>query len=280
VDGVRYFTAPALCEKDSYTFTVVEIQEQKDRITVEPKNYSLYLDEYHVADMHCHTEFAYCAKDVAARTSIERGREFGLAGMGFAEHSAHLYVSREEYGAKQHILNPEVWKAAKNGRMDQYRRTAEALRSDFVKFGFEIELDIDGQPILHEDDRAWAEYLLGAVHLIPGVDATDSPAVQNRRFLSECETLLACDVDTLAHPFRWFVRNRQPPPRELFEPLAHMLLETGTAAEINFHTNKPPREFFELCRDIGVDIVYGSDAHNLYEVGNLLANLQLLRPVP
>ncbi|HQC52161.1 MAG TPA: hypothetical protein PLE92_03450, partial [Lentisphaeria bacterium] len=46
---------------------------------------------------------------------------------------------------------------------------------------------------------------------------------------------------------------------------------------INFHTNEPPVEFFRECLDAGVKVTLGSDAHNLYEVGDFALHLDFLK---
>jgi histidinol phosphatase-like PHP family hydrolase len=55
-----------------------------------------------------------------------------------------------------------------------------------------------------------------------------------------------------------------------------MLQERGVAAEINFHTNEPPEEFFRMCLDEGANLTFGSDSHNLYEVGDFALHLDFL----
>ena len=56
-----------------------------------------------------------------------------------------------------------------------------------------------------------------------------------------------------------------------------MLKQTNTAAEINFHTNEPPADFFRLCIANCVKLTLGSDAHNLYEIGDFALHLDFLR---
>ncbi len=56
-----------------------------------------------------------------------------------------------------------------------------------------------------------------------------------------------------------------------------LLKKHNVAAEINYHTNEPSEEFFSKCIRSGVKISFGSDAHNLYEVGEFYYHLQLLQ---
>ena len=63
----------------------------------------------------------------------------------------------------------------------------------------------------------------------------------------------------------------------MYAPTVRLLREQGTAAEINFHTNEPSADFVRLCLEQGVKLTFGSDAHNLYEVGEFSPHLALLR---
>ena len=56
-----------------------------------------------------------------------------------------------------------------------------------------------------------------------------------------------------------------------------MLREHGIAAELNFHGNEPPVEFFSMCINSGVRITFGSDSHSLWEVGELAPHLDFLK---
>jgi putative hydrolase len=76
---------------------------------------------------------------------------------------------------------------------------------------------------------------------------------------------------------RIFRRTGWEAPPVLFEPTARLLREHGVAAEINFHTNQPPVEFVRCCLDSGVRFSFGSDAHNLAEIGDFACHMALLR---
>jgi histidinol phosphatase-like PHP family hydrolase len=93
------------------------------------------------------------------------------------------------------------------------------------------------------------------------------------------EALLKNGVDILAHPFRYFLRNRLNPPTDLYKPLAQLLAASGTAVELNYHTNENDPLFFEICLEYGVPIALGSDAHHLAEVGAFGRHLSLLKEI-
>ena len=96
-------------------------------------------------------------------------------------------------------------------------------------------------------------------------------------YLFLLEKLLAHNIDILAHPLRVFRRAHLQAPETLFAPVAELLAKYATAAEINFHSNEPALPFIEACMRRGVRFSLGSDAHNLYEIGEFAPHLQLLR---
>ena len=144
--------------------------------------------------------------------------------------------------------------------------------------GLEVELDVDGRLTLHDEDRAWPDLLLGAVHFLEAGDVDSlSDDVLIEQFMKACRGLLEAGVDVLAHPWRMFGRRRKPVPLDRYQQLADMLAATGTAAEINFYVRPPDAHFFKLCVERGVKISFGSDAHRLHDVGNLWAHMEMLR---
>jgi len=62
-------------------------------------------------------------------------------------------------------------------------------------------------------------------------------------------------------------------------PVVAVLKRYGIAVEINYHTNEPPAEFFRMCIENGIKLSLGSDAHNLYEVGEFYAHLKFLQKI-
>ena len=66
-------------------------------------------------------------------------------------------------------------------------------------------------------------------------------------------------------------------PASLVPGIAALLHEHNVAAEINFHIQETSPEFVKTCVDAGVKFVFGSDSHNLYEVGEFYPHLELMR---
>ncbi len=234
-----------------------------------------------IYDTHCHTELAYCGQDsLTADGVVARAQQVGLAGVCLTEHAPQLYISADDFWEGRHVHEPAIWRSAEHSRMATYRRLAETVRQrecGYVRVGLEVELDADGNLTLHDDDRGWVDLLIGALHFRPK-SIEDAPRKQRDAwFLDACSTLLGEGVDILAHPFRVLARFEEPTDH-LDEPLAAMLAETHTAAEINFHhTSRPTVGFVARCIERGVKIALGSDAHTLEVVGQFDRHLRLLR---
>jgi histidinol phosphatase-like PHP family hydrolase len=152
------------------------------------------------------------------------------------------------------------------------------LRDLTVRLGIEVDGDGRGGLTLLDEDRAPWDLVLGAVHWLPHFDPTVASARElRRRFTNATESVVRAGVDVLAHPLRYFRRRKVEVPTDLYRPLARLLAETGVAAEINFHTNAPDPRFFAACLTEGVRIALGTDAHTLWEVGELTPHLDVLR---
>jgi len=116
------------------------------------------------------------------------------------------------------------------------------------------------------------------MHQMAGLVAGETdPGRLADEFLATLSRFLKTDMQVLAHPFRVFRRGGQPTPPGLIAPTVELLRGAGVAAEINFHTNDPDPAFVRMCIDAGAPLAFGSDAHNLYEVGEFFPHLQLLR---
>lgn len=172
-----------------------------------------------------------------------------------------------------------VWKTPERGRMATYQRFAEKLRSPFVKIGLELDLFDDGKLLLAPEDAEvdW-DILIGAVHFVQGfVPGKTEQKEAERLFLRDVERMVAHDIDVLAHPFRFFTRNKLPIPPHLYSTVADLLADSGVAAEVNFHTYQPDPEFIRQCVEKGVRIALASDTHDLSEAGEFWPHIHVLK---
>ncbi len=230
-----------------------------------------------MTDYHIHTELAYCSENMNLPRALEMARISRIEHASFIEHSGHLYFRKEDYWAGRWVWGtrgtsegcPVQNRTA--GLREVFRQGAEA--GDFY-YGLELDVDRKGEVVLDRRDRDLAQLRLGAVHQL---DERYDRHVAKRQFLLLTESLLSYGIHVLAHPFRIFLWSGLEKPEAVFEPVADLLKRYGTAAELNFHGNTPDLEFFDICLKKGVKIAFGSDSHNLYEVGFFLPHMKFVK---
>jgi len=229
-----------------------------------------------LTDFHIHTRLAYCGENIDIPKALEMAKLSNVEMVAFIEHSGHLYFSKEDYRASRYVWRTRDTASgcAVVNRMAEYEEVVrEGAKAGTFLHGFELDVDRNGDVILEDVDRRMAQVRIGAVHHLE--ERCDS-RIADRQFLLCTKALLNYGVHILAHPFRIFAWAGFPRPKELYEPVAELLRRSGTAAEINFHCNFPDPEFFDICIKKGVKISFGSDSHNLYEVGFFLPHYRLL----
>lgn len=269
-EGILYLTLPALCESP-FSYTLMTFNEKPE---VEIKKLTI---ETPLEDYHCHTEFAYCNSGVKIKPAIERANLFGLGKITFTEHAGQLYLSVKDYWGNKFLEGIDVLKKEKKieNRMQDFKNTLLPLRSDFVNVGLEVECDKFGNLTLLEGDEKGIDCLIGAVHHLPETKRTKNE--EEKEFLKFCEFLCKRGIDILAHPLRFFKKKKMKAPVHLYPVMAKMLKEYNVAAELNFHTNEPDPKFFEKCIEEGVKISLGTDAHSMYEAGDLSFHYNFLK---
>lgn len=278
VDGVGYLTAPALCEEP---FRFLEVVLRGTEATVTEAQLQMP-GAPPLTDFHCHTHYAYCRDDIHAGGAIERARLLGLRRLFLTEHAGQLYLPQEEFWGGRFFHDPGLISRRRHTpacRMDAYLAEVLPLRDDFVRLGIEVDGDGRGGLTLLDEDREHFELLVGAVHWLPPPfdPQAASPAALRRHFMAATESLCRNGIRILAHPFRYFRRLGLDVPTDLCQPMVQLLAATGVAAEINFHTNSPDPRFVAACLEAGVPIALGTDAHALWETGDLSPHLDILR---
>ena len=274
-DGALSFVAaPALCEIP-FSYLLLEL-EPSGELTVSRESLAMP-PQLKLQDIHVHTNLAYCSENMDIAKSLRLAKVFGLDAICFTEHSGHLYFDSKSYGSKA-CLEASAKPVPADRRMERYFKMLDDAQIPFSRRGLEIDCRFDGSPLVEPADLGKVSLRIGAVHAMRSLKEPNSKVSDCvDEFLRLNEGIISSGIDILAHPFRVFTRAKREAPQELFHPLAKMLRKHGVAAEINFHTNNPPPEFLRLCIDEGVKTAFGSDAHNLYEVGEFAPHLKLLR---
>ena len=277
-EGVLYHTVSALCEQP-FRFSVIRLTGTK----VEIEELSLAMQVPHIVDVHCHTEHAYCGTTVNTAPCIALSQALGVSTLCITEHAFQLYFEKPRAMAfkwqNEPALADAVWSTPERGRMAAYQKFAQRLRSPFVKIGLEVDLYDNGKLLLAPEDQEtdW-DILIGAVHFIQDfVHGQTSQEEAERLFIRDVERLVDQDIDVLAHPFRFFARNRLALPKHLYPVVAGLLADSGVAAEVNFHTNHPDPEFIRICAEKGVKIALASDTHDLVEAGEFWPHVHVLK---
>jgi len=156
----------------------------------------------------------------------------------------------------------------------------KSVDADFCKIGLEADICRDGKILLDEYERKRMDFFIGAVHHIPEckVENPNDENVANELLrLSEC--LLRGGTKILAHPLRAVTWSKCKVSGNLSVRLAALLKKYNAIAELNFHNNLPPESFVLACLENNVKFCFGSDAHNLYEVGEFYGQLAMLERI-
>lgn len=277
-EGVLYHTVPALCEAP-FRFSLIRLTGNK----VEIEELSLSMQVPNIVDVHCHTEHAYCGTTVDTASCIALSQALGVSTLCITEHAFQLYFEKKQAMSFKWQATPErveqAWAEPGRHRMAAYRRFAEKIRSPYVKIGLEVDLFDNGKLLLAPEDAQedW-DILIGAVHFIQDfVPGKTTQQEAEELFIRDVARLVDHPINVLAHPFRFFPRNRLEVPRHLFPVVAGLLADSGVAAEVNFHTNAPDPEFIRQCHEKDVKIALASDTHHLTEAGEFWPHVDVLR---
>ncbi len=263
---------PALCERP---FRFVEITI--DGTHVQTRIHQLALPEgLDLVDYHVHTPFAYCQENMDMATSLALARDLGLAGLAFTEHSGQLYFDDKTFWSAAFMPKGIDTQDGRMNRMPQFLEQARRFCPPAI-LGLEIDCDYQGRPVVHPEDLQEISIRLGSVHWLEALMKPEPDIARAaEEMLARLEKFLPSGIDILAHPFRAFGRKKTEVPDDLMPKLIRLLRKYGVAAEINFHTQETSEEFVLACLNEGVKLAFGSDSHNLYEVGELQPHLDLL----
>jgi histidinol phosphatase-like PHP family hydrolase len=269
-DVLTSIISPALRDKP-FKFLEIHIEDNGETEIVE---HSLANDSaLNLSDNHIHSPLAYCSENMDIERIITLQDAMNLNRISFTEHTAHLMMDIEAY---RRFAKTGVGEYGEYGRFQDYYNMLESYRSESIRIGFEVDCDKTGTPMLSNEDRQKADFILGSLHYFPrDMVKTVEDSIDAYKYLATI--FLQTPMDVFTHPFRIFRRFGFETPRELFPFLVNLLKQHHIAVELNFHTNEPSLEFFEMCLDKEIKISLGSDAHNLYEVGEFYPHLEFLK---
>jgi histidinol phosphatase-like PHP family hydrolase len=228
--------------------------------------------------MHVHSPLAYCSENMDVRKSMGLAEDFGLSGLTFAEHSGQLYFDKATYWSKSCLAGGIKSAQKRYERIEAYFTMLKKAKCRPCNRGLEVDCCYDGSLLALQKHIRKVKYLLGSIHSLAALQKP-KPVMKEAEaeFLALTGKLTRSNIDILAHPFRVFTRKSMDAPQSLYDPVVKMLRKAGVAAEINFHTQTPDPEFYRRCLEAGVKLAFGSDAHNLYEIGEFTPHLALLK---
>ncbi len=266
---------PALCEKP---FAFMEVTIDGER--VETRRHELALPRgLHLFDHHVHTPFAYCGENMDMAVAVDLAREYGLGGISLTDHSGQLYFDPDTFWGASFLKDGIETRHGRNNRMPAFLAQASEYRPPAM-VGLEIDCDDSGRPVVREEDLARVDVRIGAVHWLQEFRKPQPDyGAAAEEMLGRLSIFLGCGIQILAHPLRLFRRCPELVPPSFVPRLMGLLAEHGVAAEINFHNQETTPEFVRACIEGGVRMAFGSDSHNLYEVGEFYPHLELHAPV-
>lgn len=272
-NGVGFITATAFCE-EPFGFMVIETDGSEIDVT----RHQLQIPEHLcLIDSHVHTPLAYCNENMDIEKSVVLGEALGLAGIVFTEHTGQLYFSQDDFWTGRCYEKGMALAEAKHDRMSRYFGDLSSAGISPGCMALEVDCDYDGNLMVKKTDADKAVYLTGSIHRLKELEKEnpDEGRVYDE-FLCRTEKMVGSGIKVLAHPFRVFHRKKIEVRDSVYGALVKILRGSGVAAELNFHTQEPAEVFIRSCLEAGVKLTLASDAHNLYEVGELGPHLKLL----
>lgn len=240
---------------------------------------ALRREEYgRLVDYHIHTRL--CGHAVGEPEEyVRRAIALGLAEIGFSDHMPLLRTRDERLTMAPDELPRYV---------NMVRDLQESVDEIVVRLGIEMDY-LPGQM-----DDIWDvasgyefDYVLGSVHYIDDWGFSDSRYVASyegkdpdsfyrRYFEIFCEAAERGGFDAMAHPD--LIKKHGVTPRlrlrDLYESAAAALAAANVAVEVNTSGLRKPAvdiypslPFLVACREKGVAVTLGSDAHSPGQVG-------------
>jgi histidinol-phosphatase (PHP family) len=239
----------------------------------------LYLFDYHVHTKRCgHAS----GED---REFVEAAIQKGLKEIGFSDHIPRFYETDNGKRLSE--------RGMPRAGIDEYVDSVIKLKTEYQEISVKLGLEVDYAPGWEKgflslvESYPW-DYIAGAVHFIPEWDYGYIAYYKDRNpaeiFAAYFDLVAAAAesklFDILAHidlPRRFFPKLSDAEMNELYQMLAIRIGKTGTIVELNTYGIRssklsdvgifPDEPLLRFCRQQGVNVTIGSDAHSPGEVG-------------
>ncbi|WP_096360359.1 PHP domain-containing protein [Sulfuricaulis limicola] len=211
-------------------------------------------------DSHLHTSWTDGKATVAE--TYQRAVELGLEVILYSEHSRKTST-------------------------DWFSRFAEEVRSlpaapCRAYVGTEVKIEsLDGEIDTIPAISDLCDFIMASVHrfpdgrggAIPFGEVNPDEAV-DREFALSWAALENPKIDILGHMFGMsYRRYKVTPPDEKIRALIARAAEYGVAVEVNSHYHPNPFQYIEWCREYDARITFGSNAHSLEKIGEIMRQL-------
>ncbi len=229
-------------------------------------------------DCHAHTaDLSYCCDPDITPFSYVRALRGNpdLLGIALTNHGFATYFPKDLAWSAAYMLDPTLFDQYRdygNGRLSHHLDQIEELRSRGLCTGLEVEMMCDGRLTLDDRFRARLEVIIGSVHFMPELDLKKLPAdAVEAAWWAHTERLAGAGIHILGHPFRWLSLNAGVAASpELIDRVVGLAARHGIALEINGHMQMlSDTELLQACVRRGVKVAFGSDSHDLGEIGRL-----------
>lgn len=287
-DGFCLAAPPALCQ-ETFPFWICEWDGQK--LDVETHELKLpATNEWF--DWHVHSPLAYCSRNMDFDMAQSFGRDMGLKGLMFAEHTTQLRKAKQGCDNGSWFGEGVEGARKEDDRRDEYRRLLSKHLVSPNRGGLEIDCDQNGSPYAESGDFRDFDVTVGSIHRLKTChrDNPNWELESTAEHLELVRKFAACGIKILGHPFRVFTRYHKPIPQSRFADIVDVLKQSGVAAELSFLYGPagkpiPPdifeslKPFYRMCIEAGVKIALGSDAHRICDVGEFHPHIQFLESI-
>ena len=128
----------------------------------------------------------------------------------------------------------------------------------------------------------YCDFIMASVHRFVDVDGktiqfsdTDPSQSIDLEYQLTWAALSNPSVDILGHMFGMsYKRFKQTPPDEMIIELISRAASFGVAIEVNSYYHPSPLKMVHWCQQYGARVSFGSNAHSLQEVGEIVRMLQ------
>jgi histidinol-phosphatase (PHP family) len=236
------------------------------------------MSDYYLVDYHLHTPRCGHARG-DLRDYVKKALELGFREVGFADHFPLL-----------HLQDSSLTMSLEE--VPGYVEEVLQLREEFPGIAIKLGIEADYVPgVLEELEELLRQYpfdyIYGSIHYVDGWGFDDPRYIGGyndwetvelyQRYFELLGDAAECGLfDILAHPdlVKKFGYRPHQDLREVYRTCLVRVARAGVAVEVNTSgLRKPAKEiyptftFIELCKELEIGLVLGSDAHLPEEVG-------------